>query len=839
MTNASTPLIDNINKDEFSNININNINNINKSEIKYKNNNINNISISKEENKSSMEIINPFDSIISKKIKLSSNIRNNQIINKRYSQNSIINSLSNSNGFKIYNNFSYSLSSNITNKEKNTINESNDINFEIIKNEEASNFKNNSNNYKSSFSSSFNINSINNINNSNSNNKKIDINVIKESEEEDNEENNNNYLGEIHLDDLELYVDKFSNNKNENKYNNIYENKKRLSDIINNSPFDNINIVINKKTREVDIDKLITISNIVYIKSLENEQITEKFDEDFYSQILSAKKFSNLNEILHTSENFESCFISVTQLYTYNGKNKNLKEKKIRDITSNDGDSFIKAFIFNYMENIIVNLYINKIIFIIYIISTKLSLILSKDIELNLQEILTVLKIIYTHMKKNNTKEAYIVHINAFKENSEYEKGLIYFIKYCIQQFIIDNHILFNLDYLNELIIDRYVNILNNEFDYKLYIEEKILPIKSELQYEIVIYYILPLIFDINLIIYTNNKITPNKYIFKTKSKKNEIIKIELNIKFGNTSIIYNDLFFNKYKNIIPYFNDNINLNNQIEKIKEKNNCKKCDNDIYIKLNKKIKPICQKCFIEKIKKVINKRYIYLKQDLFMHEEFYCSKIKLTNALENNIYLNDIKKILENDNDITEEIYEIIIDKEKCDKCNQNFKLKKYSICLNECGHIICDKCFIKYINDITHKRIILNKFELNTESLQYICPCCNNIIHKNINFYIYKYFDNIESYINQSNERLYIQLKRFCSKCKKICNEYFFEINELTHTLCNECKKFLDAQKKLNDKRSVQTKFMCIFCEENHNYNLLHFSRNKNKEKYESCCIFF
>ena len=31
------------------------------------------------------------------------------------------------------------------------------------------------------------------------------------------------------------------------------------------------------------------------------------------------------------------------------------------------------------------------------------------------------------------------------------------------------------------------------------------------------------------------------------------------------------------------------------------------------------------------KKVINKRYEYLKQDFFLHEEFYCSKIKLTNA----------------------------------------------------------------------------------------------------------------------------------------------------------------------------------------------------------------
>ena len=59
MTNAITPLIENINQNELKN------NNINRSEIKFKNNNI---SLSKEESKSSIEIINPFDSIISKKI---------------------------------------------------------------------------------------------------------------------------------------------------------------------------------------------------------------------------------------------------------------------------------------------------------------------------------------------------------------------------------------------------------------------------------------------------------------------------------------------------------------------------------------------------------------------------------------------------------------------------------------------------------------------------------------------------------------------------------------------------------------------------------------------------
>ena len=158
MTNASTPLIENINQNELKN------NNINKSEIKLKNNNI---SLSKEESKSSIEIINPFDSIISKKIKLQSNLKNNKIINNRYAQNSINNSLSNSNGFKKYNNFLYSLSSNITNKEKNAISESNDINFEIIKNEES--LKNNSNNYKSSFTNSSYVsnNNFNSINASN------------------------------------------------------------------------------------------------------------------------------------------------------------------------------------------------------------------------------------------------------------------------------------------------------------------------------------------------------------------------------------------------------------------------------------------------------------------------------------------------------------------------------------------------------------------------------------------------------------------------------------------------------------------------------------------------
>jgi len=110
-------------------------------------NKINNdiLSSNKEEENKSNQIINSFDSIVSKKMKLNQIFYNNNIkMNQRYSKNYINNSLGDSNGFKACNNFSNSLSSNITNKDKdkNTnknykINDSSDINFEIINNEES------------------------------------------------------------------------------------------------------------------------------------------------------------------------------------------------------------------------------------------------------------------------------------------------------------------------------------------------------------------------------------------------------------------------------------------------------------------------------------------------------------------------------------------------------------------------------------------------------------------------------------------------------------------------------------------------------------------------------
>ena len=100
MINESSPIIKNINqneKEKSEDININKSEQIN---LKNKN-----ISLSKGEEEKSIQVINPFDSITSKKINLKSFSKN---INNRYSQNnSINNSMLNSNTYKQYNNFSY------------------------------------------------------------------------------------------------------------------------------------------------------------------------------------------------------------------------------------------------------------------------------------------------------------------------------------------------------------------------------------------------------------------------------------------------------------------------------------------------------------------------------------------------------------------------------------------------------------------------------------------------------------------------------------------------------------------------------------------------------------
>ena len=803
-------------------------------------------------------IFNPFDSVNSnilpqKQLQGSYNNQINNIIFSKQKLSQRSNDTNMKNSHCSGNNYS-SFTNGISQETKFEIINNDDINCNI--------------NYDGISYNSMSSNFFNN-NNCAANNNKETIHEIKESDEEDYCDTKTEFLSCIKLKDLESYVQKFKNKNKNNIKKSIYEFNFRLSNIINNSPFNNINIPINIK-KEAEINNLLTISNIVNIKMLNNKQITEKFNKDFYGQILSAKNFANLNVKLHDETCSDSSSISISQLHNYNNNyinnNKLLINKKVRDVTSNDGNSFIKAFIFNYFENIILKLKNDSLIFIIYTISTKLPLFKDENnnsLNLNIQEILNILKIIFSHIENKNTSEAYIVLINAFRDNSQFEKGLIYFVKYSLTQFITDNYMLFNIDFLKDIIPDSDKYFCNNSsFNYQLYINENILPYCEEIQYNILIYYLLPLIFQIDLTIYTNNNSKNlNKIIFKDESNQQNTnidedtnITLELIVYFGNTSILYNDDFYNKYKDSIKYISDYKYPLDKIQKISNNDGnkllCDICNTipEELIQVGPKIKPICSNCLKNYISKVIDKKYSLLKDDYYFHEEYYCSKIKLTNALENNLCLslNDIKIILPNHNNISEEIHSKILKNISCDKCNVKFIDKKYCICFDPCGHLICNDCFISYINNITHNRIILNKYELNTELIEYKCLYCSNQI-QNLNKFIYNYFEDIDIYIKKADERLITQTKTLCCVCHNVTRKYLFNVSmnsnndnnetNIQHCLCTKCKNNLDSQYKNNKKRSHQTKLLCVFCGDYHIYNPKNLEIKEDKN--ESCCIIY
>jgi hypothetical protein len=229
MLYTSSPLINNPTKTNEINSKPNKSEiNINPNKITSKDNNINSIDTN------SIQIINPFDSISSKKqqIQFQSFSNNSNRVNNRYSQISNSISLSNSHANKEnsnnyyksrngYNDNLHSLSSNMTNKEmktnnslltdnskkeKSIIENSKDLNVEIINNDEISDYKNSKNFYSSS-------NSNYSVNNNNGNNirKYKEFNVIKESDEEEYNETSQTFLRVINLKDIESYVNKFRN----------------------------------------------------------------------------------------------------------------------------------------------------------------------------------------------------------------------------------------------------------------------------------------------------------------------------------------------------------------------------------------------------------------------------------------------------------------------------------------------------------------------------------------------------------------------------------------------------------------------------------------------------
>ena len=687
-----------------------------------------------------------------------------------------------------------------------------------------------------------------------------------------NYNDNEDYFGEkilINLDDLNFLYSKYNETNNIIDYKkgelseeNKYENNKRLSCIINNSPFFSSNIYMKNNNCDTSIECLLGKDKCRFFEKNKNtykgknaKELFKKISNDIYQEI-----DSNLSEQLYQIDPMK---ISIGQLYKTddNYNNEYLKNKYLRDITNLDGNGFLRAFIFNYLEQLIVKKDIKKLTEII----GKVYLVLksqkqSKEI---ISKVLSVFKIIINYIENDFMSNAYKILIKSFSDDYIFEKTMINFMRESLSESIISHQSYFIMDYLKEIIQDKYIK--SNEkgeqyFDYNLYIKEIINNNNNELQYELLVYYFLAPIFDIDLIIYTNNDTKTNKIFFKHTNieyNQNDFINIELFIKFGQISIIYSDEYYNQHIDIIPFTSQN---KLPLDKIKIKQNDKKINcymchtiPDEFILIDKSFQLICKKCLGKVIEKIIEKRYLLFSDtdNHYFHEEYYCNKINYNinkdkmNNYELNISINDIKYILPNNYNISDEFYNKIIKSYNCERCKQRFNKIKYAFSMNKCGHLICFECLKDYIYRATDKKVILNYYEYKFNQTKFFCPSCDKEIFLSKNLINNLYND--ANYIREAEERLIDAARHICCFChvkdsnKNKIKKSFVIVNDFTssnssidnylliHSICDDCNKNL----KQNELNNSLKKFFCDFCGEEHQYNKIKFNI---QGKRQACC---
>ena len=762
---------------------------------------------------------------------------------------------------------------------KNKINKADTLKSLTSKNSEKENINLSNNNFsnnnslKNSINNNINISkSNNNLNNNSIDNNDIKLNfneeqfntinknkfnnVIIESEEEVGE-NEEISLRKIKINEIDSYIKPFIDINNIN----IFKEKlgkfnlnSKICDIINNSPFYQFSFFFLENYNKF----------ILTFNEIEENKLNELFKDVYKSEKYNILKTMCLNNefnfeyLIPISEGkfFENEFEDVFKLF--------------RNVLCNDGNGFLRTFIFAYFENLIFNKNVKKFMSLSYFLLVKIDYkFLYGNNEIDIEEMKIFLKIIYDYLKENNIELAYLSFFNAFIQNSNFEFGLIKFFKIMISNFIKTNFKFFNIENIKNLVHEKYI-YKNKILDINNYLAEIIEIMDFEGDY--LIFYVLPLIFDVNINFYVKNNHN-NKYkkftFYNTMSNNKNINEINLLFSFSFYKILYTNDFYKKYFNFLPFIEDFNNFenddDNNIKIIKLKNDTKKlCENcnkipEFYYKIHKKIEAICENCFKIQVKNSLKKRIKYFKEDQFYNQEFYCSEIPLTNATENNIYLDNknIIIILNNKNGISEFIRNEITNEFKCCLCKNDFynfftnnknnhennnnnenKINlseinfstKLAITL-QCGCIYCSDCVRNLILEQSKNRIILNKFEEKNDPINFVCKNCKKE-KLNLNVQIKNLF-NIKKLKNLVNERLLNSMKKSCCVCSKKEIEYNFNLNDKNHNLCSECKINLDKQLKFNAKRSYQTTFQCVFCDEEHIYNNL-FNNNNNNFKDEN-----
>ena len=228
-----------------------------------------------------------------------------------------------------------------------------------------------------------------------------------------------------------------------------------------------------------------------------------------------------------------------------------------------DGDSFFRAFMFSYLEKLILSQNVHEIKILIYEIENQSSTKFTyRDYEIPLLEVIIIFQKILEYTISKQYYEAIKTLNRGFCMNQNFTNSLIKIMKILIGEFISLNYNNFNNEELINLKIinDYYFDKDTKEFKYKEYNTNNVLLMQTEP--DLFQVFLTPYVFkNASLKIYYNeeNKIRPSSFTIQSYNKEkgiNENKQIEIELLFSlksGYSIIYYEDYFIKNSNTFSY----------------------------------------------------------------------------------------------------------------------------------------------------------------------------------------------------------------------------------------------------------------------------------------------
>ena len=578
---------------------------------------------------------------------------------------------------------------------------------------------------------------------------------------------------------------------------------------------------------------------IAHIKKCDLQVLYQNFDPR--TNIHRIGTLSSLNYLIETTY-----YSEPNNIYMMFEDKKKIEPYiyKFRTVLG-DGDCFYRGIIFTFLENIILNNNILLMKEILTLFNEKINeknpLIKEKDYlekikKINIGIVSQILYYIIKRMEQNERQDSYLVLIKVFLYCSDFDYGIIYFTRYLIFEYILENEDkIFSRE--NQLEIGCFLpedfvedKGAKNEYYFENFFLLQLM--KPKTFAEKIVIYMTPFIFNckLNILMYdygANSFVQEKNFI----SEKDSEIEINLLFRKAHYDIYYKKNYYDKFSEkleLLPNIGENIlylNANSPEEIFNKKNNDNNQDNNSQNNNNQNDKnqnintDKYEKIFEDQDKKDKNKKENISKclqcKEPYYHKDnvFGLCNECLLKELNSQILTTYIFFLQGGKQE--EEDFHSFIQKQKC-----SISLHKdisFSQALFNSGYKLDD-----LFNKLKKQICLYCGFNINNDNYYLDLPCLCRICTKKCFDGYFKFIDKqLEiKYFEETNDKGFISLKCPCG-FRYDLQAFIYMINKM------EEKNLKEQKKSYHDYIKNYFKWKCMMC------------RNNFNNKYKTYCIVF